>query len=221
VAPVLTIPFLTGERDLDRCVKSIDADVSLTIIDNSDEGLAPGWPAHVIELPHNIGYPASVNLAIKAYPHEPYWLIANHDVVFAPGDLDRLIAQMDAGAHWVGINDWRVFGISAECVARVGFWDENFHPAYCEDADYEHRCTLAGVPWYFIEGGTTHVGSASIREARYAEANARSYPANRAYYRRKWGGELRGGETYATPFGEGGSVAAWSLDVRRLREQAW
>ncbi len=222
MTPVLAIPFLTGERDLIRCVESIDTDVRLLLIDNSVEGIAEQWDAHVLEMPNNIGYPASVNLAIKCYPHEPFWLIANHDVVFAPGDLDRLIEEMHKpGPRWVGINDWRVFGLSAECVEAVGFWDENCHPAYMEDADYEYRCRLAGVPMYCIWGDTTHVGSASLQESRYQRGNARSYPSNRAYHRRKWGGELRGGEVFTSPFGQGGDVGDWRLDLRRLRDNAW
>jgi GT2 family glycosyltransferase len=225
--PVLAVPFLTGEHDLRRCVGSIDTPVRLLVIDNSDAGLPDIRPldgeVFVIELPHNLGVAASWNLAIKCYPHEPFWIIANHDTVFAPGDLDRLITEMRTpGPRWVGMNgDWRVFGINAECVERVGFFDEQFVPVYCEDCDYERRCTLAGVAWYFIEGGTTHVSSASIREPRYSLGNARTYPANRAYHVAKWGGEVRGGERFTTPFDQGGDVGDWRLDLRRLRDQAW
>lgn len=217
MAPVLTIPFLTGEADLARCISSIDTDVRLVVIDNSDEGLTdPDLAGWVIELPHNIGYPAGVNLAIKCYPHEPYWLIANHDVVFAPGDLDRLIAEMQKpGPRWVGMNgDWRVFGINAECIDTVGWFDERYVPCYGEDVDYERRCTLAGVPWYFIDGGATHAGSASIREPRYGARNAVTWPANLAYHVAKWGGGFRGGETFTTPFDGHPPVAG----VSRLRE---
>lgn len=200
---VLVIPYLTGEGDLTECVESVESHIDVHIIDNSENG-TPGFSrqAFVTELPHNLGVAASWNLAIKCAPHDPFWLIANHDVVFAPGDLDRLIEEMQKpGPRWVGMNgDWRVFGINAECIDTVGWFDEAFVPIYCEDADYEYRCTLAGVPWYFIAGGATHVSSASIRESRYRDANARTYPANRAYYRAKWGGDLRGDETFTTPF---------------------
>lgn len=225
--PVLAVPFLTGKADLQRCVESIDTKVRLVVIDNSEDGLdqhdtwGPRRHANasghfVIELPHNIGVAASWNLAIKCHPHEPFWLVANHDTVFAPGDLDRLIEEMaKPGPRWVGMNgDWRVFGINAECVDAVGFFDEAFVPIYCEDADYERRCTLAGVPWYFIDGGATHVGSATIRDPRYAAANARTYPLNREWYRRKWGGDPRGGEAFATPFDGRPPVAG----VSRLRD---
>jgi len=225
VTPVLAVPFLTGGDDLRRCLASIDVDARVLVIDNSAEGAPDDLPGDpwVLPMPGNIGVAASWNLAIKCHPREPFWLLANHDTAFAPGDLDRLVGEMRrGGARWVGMNgDWRAFGITAGCVEAVGWFDEGFTPCYCEDADYERRCTLAGVPWYFVEGGATHVGSASIREPRYAAGNARSYPSNRERYRAKWGGDLRGGETLATPFGRGGTVAEWSLDLRRLRDNAW
>ncbi len=223
---VLAIPFLTGEVDLRACLASVDVSATTVVIDNSEAGIDPDIADWVIELPHNLGVAASWNLAIKCYPHDPFWLIANHDTVFAPGALDRLIEEMrKPGPRWVGMNgDWRVFGINAECIETVGWFDESFVPVYCEDADYEYRCTLAGVPWYFIEGGTTHAGSASIRDPRYAAGNARTYPANRAYYRAKWGGDLRGGETFTSPFaghppvsGVGRLREDWCLPDRRAR----
>jgi GT2 family glycosyltransferase len=218
----VTIPFLTGEDDLRRCLASIDADVTPLIIDNSEAGVPDDIPGWVLPMPHNLGVAASWNLGIKSDPTAPYWLFANHDTVLAPGDLDRLIAEMEKGGpRWVGMNgDWRVMGLTREAVETVGWFDENYHPIYCEDADYERRCTLAGVPWYFIPGGATHVGSATIRDPRYGQANARTYPDNVAYHRAKWGGGPRA-EVYTTPFDQGGSVADWRLDLDRLRRNAW
>jgi GT2 family glycosyltransferase len=226
VLPVLTVPFLTGGDQLLECIASVEPDkCRVMVIDNSESGVPEGLPddVWVVSLPHNLGVAASWNLAIKCHPQEPFWLIANHDTVFTPGDLPRLVAEMERpGPRWVGMNgDWRVFGINGEAIERVGWFDESFVPIYCEDADYEYRCALAGVPWYFIEGGATHVGSASLREPRYREANARTYLSNRSYYARKWGGDIRGGEMFTTPFARGGSVSDWTPDLRRLRDNAW
>ena len=103
---VLAIPTL-GQPYLRECVASIDVAVDLLIIANggSDWEWLPEstW---LVELPSNIGYPAAVNLAIKCYPAEPFWLFLNDDVVLAPGDLQRLIDT--EGYGWVGINDWSV-----------------------------------------------------------------------------------------------------------------
>jgi len=223
--PVLAIPFLAG--DLRPCLESIDMDVRLVVIDNSPTGetwdLVPD-DAHVIDMPTNIGYTASVNLAIRSLPREPYWLIANHDIVLAPGDLSRLVRATESGDWgWVGLGDWSIFGLTAETVERVGFWDEHFYN-YCSDADYERRCDLAGVRRGFITGETTHAGSAVInRYPQYARANRRSYPQEVAYYCEKWGvPAVRHPGGYETPFDAGGALAAGTEpDLSRLRRQAW
>lgn len=232
--PVLGIPCISRPDLLAECIASIDAPIGrLVIIDNSPHGLGDvaeaACPPAVEELcvtrpPSNLGYAGSVNHLIKTHPAAPWWAVANADMTFGSGDLASLAQVMDRdpSPKWVGVNgDWRVFGLNAAAVSLVGLWDENFHPAYCEDCDYEYRCTLAGVEWGFIEGTSTHVGSVTIKEPRYAERNARTYPANYAYYQAKWGGPLRGGERFTTPFNRGGSVADWTLDLARLRDQAW
>lgn len=229
--PVLGIPVIGRPDLLQGAIASIDEPVGrLVIIDNTPHGLGDAarseCPPSVGELcvtrpPSNLGYGGSINHVIRTHAGAPWWCFSAADVVFGPGDLANLALTM-TGARWVGINgDWRAFGLTFEAAERVGLWDENFHPAYCEDADYEYRCRLAGVEWGFIAGTTTHEGSTTIKEARYAERNRSTYPANRGYYRAKWGGDLRGGEAFATPFDKGGSVADWTLDLRRLRDQAW
>jgi GT2 family glycosyltransferase len=226
VIPVLTIPVINRPDFLRACLASIDEPVErLIVIDNSGTGelgdvatdVRPD--AMIVDPPSNLGVAASWNLAIKT-TDAPWWCIANADMTFGAGDLARLAEQM-IGARWVGINgDWRAFGLTSRAVERVGLFDESFHPIYCEDADYEYRCDLAGVERYFIDGGATHEGSAAIHSG-FAEANARTYPSNLDYYERKWGGHLRGGERFTTPFNRGGSVADWTLDLSRLRSQAW
>lgn len=219
--PVLVIPFLAG--DLRSCLDSIDLPVRLVVIDNSPTGetwdLVPD-DAHVIDMPTNIGYTASVNLAIRSMPREPFWLIANHDIVLAPGDLARLVEATDEYG-WVGVNDWAVFAITAECVERVGFWDEHFYN-YASDADYERRCDLAGVRRGFITGDTRHASSAVINEnKRYARANARSYPQEVAYYCAKWGvSAVRQPGGFPVPF-DGAVAPSDGPSLSRLRELAW
>lgn len=219
---ILGIPVLNLPDMLRACLASIDTDVRLVVIDNSGTGelgdVAAEFGALVVEPAANLGYTASVNHIIRSFPREDAWLIANADVVFAPGDMDRLIAEPGG---WVGITDWRVFKLTSDTVERVGFWDENFYN-YCSDADYERRCDMAGVDRHFIDGETSHVGSVVIRsEARFANANTVSYPRERSYYDAKWGGGLRGGETFTTPFQRGGSLAEWTLDLAHLRGVVW
>lgn len=215
--PVLIIPTLGRLRD---AITSIDIPVRLVVIANG--GTEWDWlpdDAWLIELPHNIGYPAAVNLGIKCHPDEPYWLVANDDVVFAPGDLADLCRTAQDGRYgWVGLTDWRVFALTAETVQRVGWLDEGFHPAYCEDADYERRCDLAGIRWGFIEGRTSHEGSACLREHR--DDNDRSYPRNVQRYRDKWGVGVRAPGGHATPF-DAGHPDPCGPPLSVLRANAW
>lgn len=220
---VLGIPVINRPDLLRECLASIDLDCRLVVIDNSGTGALGDVAAEVrpdaviVEPAYNLGFTASVNHIIRSFPNEPRWLIANADTAFAPGDLARLVIE----PGWVGIVDWRVFSLDADTVDRVGFWDENFLN-YCSDADYERRCTLAGVPWSFLPGDTAHVGSVCWQgDERGRTNNARSYPLEVAYYQAKWGGHLRGGETLATPFGRGGSLADWTLDRQRLAALRW
>jgi GT2 family glycosyltransferase len=223
--PVIGVPVINRPDLLVRLLDSIDEPWPVVVIDNSpgpEIAEAVGDDVRLVCPPSNLGVAASWNFIIRTHPAEDWWCIANADTVLAPDDLAHLSWEMEKpGPAWVGMNgDWRVFAINRACVETVGLFDENYHPIYCEDADYEYRCSLAGVPWFFIDGGATHAGSAAIRSG-YAAANARTYPANRAYYEAKWGGPLRGGETFTTPFNRGGSVADWTLDIARVKELAW
>jgi GT2 family glycosyltransferase len=225
MAPVLGIPVISRPDLLRACLESIDLPVRLVVIDNSGTGELADVTAEVkpsaliVEPAANLGYTASVNHIIRSFPHEPYWLIANADVAFGPGDLQRLI---DEPGGWVGINgDWRCMKLTAETVERVGFWDEAGFFNYCSDADYERRCDLAGIDRHFITGQTSHVGSATIQEARYGARNRHSFPQEVAYYARKWGVSVRGQGGYATPFDEGGHLGEWRLDLSHLRQVAW
>lgn len=219
-APVLIIPTL-GRPHLRQMLDSIDMPVRLLVIANGgdpwDHLEHRDWDIEpwVIDLPHNIGYAAAVNLGVKCHPHEPYWIIANDDVILAPGDLQRLV---EAEGDWVGINDWSVQKLTAAAVERVGWMDENYHPAYCDDADYERRVDLAGLTRRFIHGSTTHASSACLRDHR--DDNDRTYPANVQYHIDKWGVGVRASGGYDTPFDQGHALLE-GPSLHRLRAQAW
>lgn len=229
--PVLAIPVINHPELLAETVASIDHPTgTLLIIDNSPtlgmgdvaEDAMPDCVERLVvtEPPTNLGVAASWNLAIRSYPDAPWWCLVNADIRFAPGDLGRLVEAM--AEHPIAtLVDFGAFGLDRECVERVGLFDEQFVPIYCEDADYEYRCQLAGVAIHRLAAETTHVGSVSYRHGPHARDNARSYPENRAYYEAKWGGPLRGGERFTTPFDRGGDIRDWRLEVSRLRRLAW
>lgn len=234
--PVLGIPVLNRPDLLRSCLRSIDTEVGrLIIIDNSGTGemgdaamdeLPLTTNLVIVDAPHNLGVAASWNLIIRSTVDAPWWCIVGADTRFGRGDLETLAGAMLTDEPAVRcLFRFGAFGINLEAVRKVGWFDENFHPIYCEDADYEYRLRLAGYPDRDIPTSMTeHAegGSVTYRsDPELAARNRATYPSNVDYYRRKWGGSLRGGEAFATPFNRGGSIRDWTLEIDRLRDNDW
>lgn len=210
--PVLIVPVLTRPEMLYRLVNSIDHPIEhLLIIDNGDVvGLPPAVLPNiervtVVRLPSNLGVAAAWNLGIKLTPHADWWLIANFDVTFPPGSLQRFDETRSGGLVLSAATPpWACFAIHDEAVHSVGLFDESYYPAYWEDVDYERRVHAAGLP--VIESGipVDHDNSSTI--ASIPNRNHETFAANERHYRDK---VTRG------DYGEG----RWSL--KRRREQAW
>jgi GT2 family glycosyltransferase len=145
-------------------------------------------------------------------------IIANDDVEFAPGDVDRLAeaaaAQRDryivscAGPHGrygqrMPSHGFSCFAINPIALEEIGCFDENFFPAYCEDQDYSRRARLAGLHEANCpDTEVFHAGSTAIlSDDALRLRNAYSQALNMRYYRRKWGGD-GDHEQYAHPFAD-------------------
>ncbi len=223
VIPVLGIPTLYRTDLLHRLLKSLDHEIGTTlVIDNG--GLVPETrDIHVVRMPHNIGVAASWNLIFKLTPRAPWWFISNDDIAFKPGQLaevDRVMSETEAPRIGMLLG-LAAYGINQAALEATGFFDENFHPAYCEDNDMTWRAKLAGVELVEIEGEPEHEGSATIRgHPLYMSQNGNTFSPNLAYYRPKWGGNP-GEEHSTTPYNEGGSIRATALSMDRLNQHAW
>lgn len=220
--PVLGVPILNGPDHLVNMLASVDHLVAQTVIvDNG--GVVDGIDACVIRPGHNLGCCASWNLILKSRPAAPWWFLTNHDMVFAPGDLGRMVEAMDnaTGPHMAIIEGFSAFALNAATLATVGYFDENFHPAYYEDNDYVRRCLLAKVPLVSVAASSAHVGSATIYgDKQYRKENGRTFQINQDYYLAKWGGHP-GLETFETPFDRGGDIRDVTVDPKRLKELTW
>ena len=229
--PALIVPVLNRPDLLDRMLDSIDHPVDrVIVIDNGDvidpfiggRRMAP-YHVRVIAPGHNLGVGASWNLGIKATALASWWLIANFDLEWGPGDLQRLEEAIEPRSATV----YRMFGYAAfaltpPAVHEIGWFDENIHPAYNDDLDYDRRRELAGVRAVETGFTGTHVGSATIHsDPNLRRYNGFTHGRNDAYYAAKWGGAKQGGETFSTPFDRHGHVGDWRLDINRLREQSW
>jgi GT2 family glycosyltransferase len=221
--PVLGVPVLNRPDLLYEMLTSIDVPIErVVIVDNGD--VVPTITdanVRVIRPGANLGVSASWNLILKSTPRAAWWVFANFDLVFAPGDLARLADHMETVGGVGLLGTFAVFGLTADVVNRVGFFDENFAPAYYEDNDFDYRCRRADVPMASLPSGWRHqVSSTILSSPSYRAQNALTFGPNGDYYREKWGG-MPQSETFTTPFDRGGDPRHWHLELARLASQSW
>jgi hypothetical protein len=92
--------------------------------------------------------------------------------------------------HWQGA---ACMAVGRNALETVGYFDQNFWPAYFEDADYFRRLELSGIPtlWderILLEHNRSQTVRADFLLKRLHDERTRR---NQQYYIRKWGG-LRG-----------------------------
>ena len=192
----------------------------IVIVDNSEKGTCPDYPARIIKLYGNMGVAHGWNTIIKATPFAQRWAIFNSDLLFAESDIHRLDAAMDEN-DLVMMGGYHAFALHRRVIREVGWFDENYHPAYCEDNDFTWRCKQAGVQMCQIPTVRDHVGSATIKnDPDLRERNNLTYPRNVQYHMGKWGGSM-GHEKHPTPWNKATGPAEATLDIDRLRDQRW
>lgn len=143
-------------------------------------------------------------------------LIVNDDIYFSAGDVDKLAkkalrcrdryiitcAGFDLRCNWPVLSlGYSCFAINPIAIEKLGCFDENIFPAYCEDQDHIYRGRLAGLfEETCLDTNVYHARSSTI----YADPALFSRIGltagrNVAYYRRKWGDDS-GYERFAHPF---------------------
>jgi hypothetical protein len=147
------------------------------------------------------------NMGLKAFPTSNWFLVCNYDVEFMPGQLKEFsfLFEQDmtatpnsikrirryefAHVNWQNIAPagYNLFAISRDLLGRIGYFDENFFPAFFEDSDFEQRILIryrGGIrnirvymhikPWHGVRdslvtpssyvSGTIYLGKASSFE---------------------------------------------------------
>ncbi len=94
--------------------------------------------------------------------------------------------------------DYSAFLIRSEVIERVGWFNEDYWPAYGEDAEFHVRCHRAGVRAVCIDVPFLHHGAATLKNADPAEANKirRGADANRARFKQTYGCSIGSPEYY-------------------------
>jgi len=231
------IPVLNRLDLLRKCLDRIDLPAHVLIVNNNahDEGFnermlyaAGRRGLDLRNQERNLGVAASWNFIIREGMRMGHELIfiGSNDTLLRPGALESVVAyhKTDNEVSW-HINGWNFFAIHARAVERVGWFDENFYPAYKEDQDYNYRCDhLAGAkrvagPCF---GRAEHLGSQTIRSnPDYLALNDRTSRWNRDFYIRKWGGDA-GCEQFTTPFGRADKDWRWWPDPgASIADRCW
>src|SRR5271166_2286972 len=184
--------------------------------------LERGATVSVLSTGGNLGVAASWNAILReAYPESV--VISNDDITLGPETLARLYGEDGASKHEFVIAEgplhakgWCLYAQTQSLTAKVGFYDENFYPAYYEDTDFHRRMTLAGVEPYRLPTDHTHEGWATIKQEGHRGPTYLGQQKCLEYYTRKWGG-APGQERYTEPF----DGAYFSSSVESPREYVW
>lgn len=94
---------------------------------------------------------------------------------------------------------WHLIAFPRFVLEKVGFFDENFHPAYYEDNDYAYRMRLEfgqSAPWPKVGVDVRLEGLQHGRDLANVQVD---FATLRSYYVRKWGG-MPSHEHFTKPF---------------------
>lgn len=165
-----------------------------------------------------------------------YILVINLDLVFHPSCVDSLVSYGEAhpeallwsGTNWNNLStlstavletsagahtQWSCFMIRPAILEKVGFFDEQFIPAYLEDCDMRYRLSLIGhgeinlnaALFYHLERGTMKGlldGSADDVASNFEllDVIEKGMAQSGEKYLKKWGG-LPLQEKFKKPYG--------------------
>jgi len=162
----------------------------------------------------NLGVAASWNVFLDRFGKTEPLVISNDDITLGPTAFATLDNYGARGALRAGFG-WALFMQRPECTQRVGFYDENFWPAYHEDIDYIIRMERRRVPDIRLEGhiDIQHAGWRTTLMLGNPDWLADGRARNHSYLVAKWGTESLTPETYQKPF-NGSPPAGWDLRQR-------
>lgn len=203
------IPTINRADLLNDALKKYIVDFPSTkilIMDNGNQNIfQDSKNIFVFKADENMGVASSWNWLIKkgfglGYS---YAFILNDDIYFGKKEYEvqEYINLHKDNGFMVGKDiNWSSFIISKHTIKKIGWFDENFFPAYYEDNDFCYRMQLAGITRdqsYFLNP-KIYRNSMTIIKAPSLNAN---FENNRQYFIKKWGGEPTK-EKFKTPFNQ-------------------
>jgi FkbM family methyltransferase len=233
--PVIGTAVVNSSYWVKRLLKSIDYPVeNFFIVNNNGKGELDDELEElkkennpyvknikICNLPGNIGCSGAWNLIIKCFIMSPYWIIVNDDVAFDKGFLQEMVStsreNSDTGViHGLSgdfdIGSWDLFLIKDFVIKKLGLFDENCYPAYCEDVDYlmrllnsnTKRITSLNSNYFHGDGNKeeyyTHASQTSKKDPELSVLLRHFHDLNMEYLNDKWGPDWRGCSPNKLPF---------------------
>lgn len=213
--PIIIIDNASTDGTQAFCAKFNKIPYIKTIRNNENVGVAAAWNMGIIEARKN--------------PECEFYLVLNNDILIRQNTIFKMAtflsltksalvsafnvaSQLKRDTEFsvmpipaISITseapDFSCFMIRKETIDKIGYFDENFYPAYFEDNDYHYRIKIAGETALKLHDAIYyHYQSQTIKEGGNVRvlSNA-NYLTNKVYYKSKWGG-YPGEEKYTIPF---------------------
>lgn len=144
-----------------------------------------------------------------------YIVVANDDTYLGDKDaLPKIIHHMESNNLWIcrtqpneenvrrELRGFHFFVITQDLISEVGYFDENFYPAYLEDDDLHYRTLIVNpLKTDMIVVNVPHEEGRSISDMSKEERRelGKMVEELRAYYANKWGGDPNH-ERWTKPF---------------------
>lgn len=211
------IPFLNRPDLLDEALATMGAESYIYVVNNNSvdqeineqfQALVEKYNLDTYSARFNLGVAASWNrIVMRAVSMGfEYIYVGSNDILMHDGVLDQFVAmdKEDGACIWL-LNHFNFFCLHKRFISRVGWFDENFYPAYYEDNDFIYRCKIAGLDVgrapEEMKKKVEHKGSQTIHsDPVYGAGNNKTFSSwNATHYRMKWGG-MPGHETYKFPY---------------------
>lgn len=239
VLPNLGLTVYNRYDLLKRFFESLDPEVSIpsiSVVINSKKDrneeviqyISSKWTqTEWIYAGYNLGISASWNLIIKKYLIEnEHAFVSQDDVMFKDGALKKAAEyyQQNKDADYTGFFGYGFFAVSRKCIREVGFFDENFYPAYSEDADYNRRLNLTpglkirNCPVPVVHGDEVHPNGCTTKTV---PGGRKKIHMSTTRMLNKWGGYPPNAQ-FSHPFNNPAlSHKDWVLDIDVLINQQY
>jgi GT2 family glycosyltransferase len=131
---------------------------------------------------------ASWNYLIdRIFEKSDFALILNDDVYLGKQEAHIRLLLEQKFDFAVTPLDWCAYIIPKKTYEKVGTFDENFYPAYCEDCDYHLRMKKKGLALFKTPFLIPKVYRASMTMEKDPQGFYKANHNSLQYFKKKWG----------------------------------